>query len=231
MSINDDLARWGEPPTTADEISLAEALTEAKRTTLRGADPLFEVNDWMRQLIHTILEQSGLLENLPPPAAAGPMGAGWLRLAVSRILPEGIRPIASTHGSPMVLRDLRRVPDEPDRVTLRTGDRVRVEAVCDRPGFLAVLNVGPSGNLHLLLGEQPVRPGEARHLFDVEMIPPTGRERLYAIWTRHAATLPQLADLIRPGATLRDMVRVQDMLAGVPEEDWGAVMLELEHRG
>ena len=56
------------------------------------------------------------------------------------------------------------------------------------------------------------------------------RRRLYAIWTRHA-TLPQLADLIRPGATLRDMVRVQDALAAVPEEDWEAVMLELEHGG
>ena len=226
MSINDDLARWSEPPADADELALAEAMTEdARPVHLRGAVPLLEVNDWMRQLIHTILDQSGLLDNLPSPD-------GWLRLAVSRAIPGGTYlPVASTHPMPMSLRDLRRVPDEPDRVTLRTGDRVRVEVVCDRPGFLAVLNVGPSGNVHLLHPEQAVRPGEARHLFDVEMIPPTGRERLYAIWTRHAATMPQLADLVRPGAQLRDMVRVQDALSSLPEEDWHAVLLELEHQG
>ena len=232
MSTNDDLFRWGEPPTDADELALAEALTEdARPTHLRGAAPLLEVGDWMRQLVHTILEQSGLLENLPPPAAAGEQtGVGWLRLAVSRVLSGGVFPIASTHPTPMTLRDLRRVPDDPDRVVLRTGDRVRVEVVCDRAGFLAVLNVGPSGNVHLLQPEQAVRPGEARHLFDVELIPPTGRERLYAIWTRHAATVPQLAELVRPGTTLRDMVRVHDALTRLPEEDWHAVLLELDHR-
>ena len=129
----------------------------------------------------------------------------------------------------MSLRDLRRVPDDPDRVALRTGDRIRVEVVCDCPGFLAVLNVGPSGNVNLLHPEQAVRPGETRHLFDVEMIPPTGRERLYAIWTRQAATVPQLSDLIRPRTMLRDMVRVQDALSRLPGEDWHAVMLELDH--
>ena len=233
MSTNDDLARWGEPPTDVDELALAEALTEnARPTHLRGAASLLEVSDWMRQLIHTILEKSDLLANLPPPAAAGEAPAtGWLRLAVGRILAGSVLPIASTHGVPMSLRDLRRVPDDPDRVVLRTGDRVRVEVVCDRPGFLAVLNVGPSGNVHLLHPEQAVHPGEVRHLFDVELIPPTGRERLYAIWTRQAATVPQLADLVRPGTTLRDMVRVQDSLSRLPAEDWHAVMLELDHQG
>ena len=65
----------------------------------------------------------------------------------------------------------------------------------------------------------------------MELIPPTGRERLYAIWTRQAAGVSQLADLVRPGATLRDMVRVQDALTRLPEEDWHAVLLELDHQG
>jgi hypothetical protein len=230
MSIDDDLARWGEPPTDAEEIALAEAITEAHAADPR-ADTLREVNEWMKQLVQTILEQSGVLANLPPPAPAGePTSAGWLRLAVSRILPTGLHPVASTHATPMTLRDLRRVPDDPDRVPLRTGDRVRVDVVCDRAGHLAVLNVGPGGNLHLLHHERAGRPGEARHLFDVELIPPAGRERLYAIWTRHEATVSQLADLIRPGATLRDMVRVQDALARLPDDDWHAVLLELDHR-
>ena len=229
MLPNDELARWGEPPTDAAELALAEALTEVQTTPRTG--PVFEVHDWMRQLVQTILEQSGVLANLPPPAPAGePTTTGWLRLAVSRLLPGGIRPIASTHAAPMTLRDLRRVPDDADRVCLRTGDRVRVDVLCDRVGYLAVLNVGPGGNLHLLHHEQAVRPGEARHLFDVELIPPAGRERLYAIWTRQATGVSQLADLIRPGATLRDMVRVQDALARMPEEDWHAVLLELDHR-
>lgn len=229
MSIDDDLARWGEPPTDADELALAEAMTEAQ--THPQAGPVFEVDEWMRQLVQTIVEQSGVLISLPPPAPPGePRTAGWLRLAVSRILPTGMHPIASTHAVPMTLRDLRRVPDDADRVSLRTGDRVRVDVVCNRVGYLAVLNVGPGGNLYLLHHEQAVRPGEARHLFDVELIPPTGRERLYAIWTRHAAAVSQLADLIRPGATLRDMVRVQDALARLPDDDWHAVLLELDHR-
>ena len=238
MSPNDDLTRWGEPPADADELALAEAMTEdARPTHLRGAATLLEVGDWMRQLVYTILEKSDLLANLPPPAAAGEAPvAGWLRLAVGRILAGGVFAVASTHAAPMSLRDLRRVPDDPDRVILRTGDRIRVDVMCDRPGFLAVLNVGPGGNVHLLLPEQgraaqPVHPGEARHLFDVVLIPPTGRERLYAIWTRQAATAAQLADLIRPGALLRDMVRVQDALAALPEADWHAVMLELDHQG
>ena len=234
MLPNDDLARWGEPPTTTDELALAESLGDDTPTTLFAeAASLREVSLWMRQLIHTILEQSDLLENLPPPA--GEL-AGWLRLAVSRALPGGLfQSIASTHLMPMTLRDLRRVPDDPDRVTLRTGDHVRVEVICDRPGFLAVLNVGPGGNLRMLHPEpgrpaEPVRPGEARHLFDVELIPPAGRERLYAIWTRQSATVPQLADLVRPGAILRDMVRVQEALADLPETEWQAVLLELDHQ-
>jgi hypothetical protein len=232
MLPNDDLARWGEPPTDADELALAEALTQETRPThLRGAGAVFETNDWMRQLIQTVVEQSGLLANLAPPAPAGePTGAGWLRLAVSRLLPAGVQPVASTHAMPMALRDLRRVPEDADRVPLRTGDRVRVEVVCDRVGHLAILNVGPGGNLHLLHHGQAVRPGEARHLFDVELIPPAGRERLYAIWTRHPAGVSRLAELIRPGATLRDMVRVQDALERLPEADWHAVLLELDHR-
>jgi hypothetical protein len=216
MSTNDDLARWGEGPTDAYELTLAETMADDARPP-GLSEAVLETDEWMRQLVQTILEQSGTL-------------AGWLRLACSRILPTGVSPIASTHAMPMTLRDLRRVPEDADRVTLRTGDRVRVEVLCDRVGYLAILNVGPGGNLHLLHHTQAVRPGEAHHLFDVELIPPTGRERLYAIWTRHAAGVSQLADLIRPGATLRDMVRVQDALAGLPEEDWHAVLLELDHQ-
>ena len=208
MSTNDDLARWGERPTDAAELALAETLV----------DDALEVDTWMRQLVQTIVEQSGVF-------------ADWLRLTCSRILPTGVYPIASTHAAPTMLRDLRRVPDDADRVTLRTGDRIRVEVVCDRVGHLAILNVGPGGNLRLLHHTQAVRPGETQHLFDVELIPPTGRERLYAIWTRQAAGVSQLADLVRPGATLRDMVRVQDALTRLPEEDWHAVLLELDHQG
>ena len=230
MSIDDDLARWGEPPTDADEMALAEAMTEAHAPHPRAA-AVREVNEWMRQLVQTILEQSGVFANPPPPApAGGPTTGGWLRLAVSRILPAGLQPVASTHAVPTTLRDLRRVPDDADRVGLRTGDRVRVDVVCDRAGHLAVLNGGPGGNLHLLNHELAGRPGEARHLFVVVVIPPAGLERLYAIWTRYEAAVSQLADLIRPGATLRDMVRVQDALARLPEDDWLAVLLELDHR-
>lgn len=256
MLPNDDLARWGEPPTDDSELALAELLADvldcrldqqavSERTTSRieettSARSLLQVSTWMDELIGLILERSGLVDHLPPPADAGGQAgvlAVELRLAVRRVLPGGrFQAVASTHVRPCVVRDLRRVPDDPDRVTLRTRDRVRIEVSCDRPGYLLVLNVGPGGNLNLLYPERPletgaIRPGEPLLIADVEMMPPAGRELVYAVWSRVPVTVQQLAGLVGRGATLRDMKRVQDELASARPEEWHAVMLELEHQG
>src|SRR5207253_1232586 len=83
----------------------------------------------------------------PQPPQVAPVA---LRLVVSRQAgPNKFVPVAATRESmePVVTRDLRKVPPPPEQVRLQTGDRVRLEAVADRPGYLTVFNVGPTGNL------------------------------------------------------------------------------------
>ena len=81
-----------------------------------------------------------------PPQRPAPVD---LRLIVSRqVSPHSFVPVAATHPQPRpgrVTRDMKKVPPSPDQVRLRTGDRVRIEVGSDRPGFLTVFNVGPTG--------------------------------------------------------------------------------------
>jgi serine/threonine protein kinase len=184
-----------------------------------------------------------LADCLPQPGTSGVD----LRLIVSRQVDRHTCvPVASTmHPAEQALRDFRRVPRPPRRVGLRTGDRVRLEVEADQPGYVTVFNVGPSGNLNLLY---PPEPGAAPpllparrtlHITDVELTPPAGQERLFALWTR--APLPlrleELRSLVEQGTVpaggayraTRDMVRVQQSLSGLPPEDRQAVVLELDH--
>jgi hypothetical protein len=146
---------------------------------------------------------------------------------------------------------MRKVPPEPDQVLLRTGDRVRSEAVCDRPGFITVFNIGPTGNLSLLYPDesQPggtfvapmVRANEAIQIRDVEMTQPSGRERLFAVWSRQPPPLrlDRLQSLVepmgkkapasRPYVATRDIKRVQQSVERLPRDDWKAVSVELDH--
>src|SRR5262245_4276173 len=109
MLPNDDLARWGEPPTDERELALAELLAEildrdllqqepvpeATITRVRSTAPathLLEVCHWIDDMIGTVVEQSAVLENLPPPADPGPMataGPVQLWLCVTKLLPGG----------------------------------------------------------------------------------------------------------------------------------------------
>src|SRR5262249_34914217 len=135
-----------------------------------------------------------------------------------------------------VLRDLKRVPEEADRVTLRTGDRVRLLVECNRTGYLTVYNVGPSGTLNLLWPHDLKRPkrqeaGAALLVADVEVTPPVGVERVYAVWSERALDEGKLAGLSRPKAALRDMVRVQEAVDELRPEEWHAVALEMKHEG
>lgn len=186
---------------------------------------------------------NGLLaDDLAAPAARSrPVD---LRLLVSRQDgPDTVTPIAATtDASEVHLRDLKRVPPPPDRVRLRTGDRVRIEVQADRPGYVVVFNVGPTGNLNLLYPNEPDRAaplagGERLHLLDVELTPPAGHERLFAVWTRQP--LPLRLDELRSLADVdaapdgyratRDMVRVRRSLAQLPPADRHAVVLRLDH--
>jgi hypothetical protein len=258
MLPNDDLARWGEPPTNDAELVLADLLADEldrlREAVAPGALPagstletrvplpgpgqdMLEASGWIEEMVSTVLTHSGVLDAPPPSDEAGKSAAPPidLRLRVLRIIgPSQYQAVASTHHRPTVLRDMRRVPDDPERVTLRTGDRVRIEVSCDHDGYITVLNVGPEGTINLLYPDsrqsaQRVRSQRPLLIADVQMTPPAGTERLYAIWNRTPLAVAQLSDLVRPAPALRDMRRVQDKLEELRPEDWHAVMLELEH--
>jgi hypothetical protein len=124
---------------------------------------------------------------------------------------------------------------------------VQTEVVADRPGFVTVFNVGPTGVLNLLqpleilsasaaavAAQQPLLIG------DVELTPSTGRERLCAVWSR--APLPvgpqelqRLAERgqvvgSRPYRATRDMKRVQQSMQQLGPDEWHAVSLELDQQ-
>jgi hypothetical protein len=141
-------------------------------------------------------------------------------------------------------RDMKKVPPPPDQVRLRTGDRVRIEVSADRPGYLTVFNVGPTGNLNLLYPESdpqptsppgPIEPNQPLHILDVEMTEPAGHERLFAVWSRQPLRVEQLAGLAEPGRAstpyraTRDMKRLKDSVQRLQPESRHAVVVEVEH--
>jgi serine/threonine protein kinase len=172
-----------------------------------------------------------------------------LRLLVSRqVGPQSFVPVASSAPpAEFALRDFKRVPPAPERVRLHTGDRVRLEVQAARPGFVTVFNIGPSGNLNLLYPAQPPagadRPllaaHQPLHVLDVELTPPVGRERLFALWCRDPLPLrlEELATLtgITAGPVsqcyqaTRDIVRVRRSWDQIPLRDRYVVVLEVDH--
>jgi serine/threonine protein kinase len=157
-------------------------------------------------------------------------------------------PIAAT--SPPAkrhVRDMKRVPPAPASIALRTGDRVRIEVVADKAGYATVYNIGPSGNLNLLYPSDltpgatrtPLEVGRPLHILDVQLSPPSGAERLLAVWTREPLPLrlDEVHALVETGGAplsaayraTRDMVRIQDSVRQLRPEDWGVAVLEVEH--
>jgi hypothetical protein len=144
---------------------------------------------------------------------------------------------------------MRRVPPAPGQARVRTGERVRVEVVADRDGYLTVFNIGPTGQLNLLhpddsaqLAEpRPIVANRPEQVVDVELTPPAGRERLVAVWSRQPLPLrpDQLHSLVegrdgdppasRPYVATRDMKRVVQTLEQLRPENWHVVVLELDH--
>src|SRR5689334_11960082 len=128
MTPNDDLARWGEPPARGDELELADLLAEYAEG--KPAPPplrdLLRVGDRVRELEQAIASKCALPDNAATPAGPGGPWAG-ARLCVALYRDVGGRYVPLAATSPRAaLRDLRRVPADADRITLRTGDRVRI---------------------------------------------------------------------------------------------------------
>jgi serine/threonine protein kinase len=239
-------ARRGLPspdPRCADLPAALERLIRDGLAAERSRRP--ELRDFaiaLRGTLNRLLADSLLLAGDP---ARQP--AAQVRLTVSRQAGRHtFVPVAVSHPLPeRLLRDVRVVPREPDRVDLRTGDVLRVEAEADRAGFLTVFNVGPTGNLNPLLpavpgrGPAAVEPGRRVPILDVELTPPAGRERLFALWTREVLELDRgelrrLAEegelpVSEPYRATRDMARIQELVGGLEPSDWQVAVLELDH--
>jgi hypothetical protein len=182
---------------------------------------------------------------LLPPTGTPTMAPVELRLQVSRGIDGGrYEPVVATHGSRDGLtRDMKRVPAAPEQVRVRTGDRVRIEVISSRAGYLTVFNVGPAGHLNLLYPDDqasrppaPVEAGRPLEILDVELTPPAGRERLFAVWSRQPLAMAHLPGLVDPEAAVsapyratRDLKRVQSSMDTLTTGDRHAAVVELEH--
>jgi serine/threonine protein kinase len=240
-------ASQGLPEPDPRCAGMPQAVEQALRAGL-AADaarrpPLRQFVDQLRGAFN-----QALADALAAPAATPGPAPVDLRLVVSRMVgADTWRPVAATHPLMEKLRrDMKKVPPRPGRVCLRTGERVRVEVVSDRAGYVTVFNVGPTGNLNLLYPEVPptagaahdVEAGHPLHVLDVELEPPAGRERLVAVWS--GEPLPLLAEQLhgladrgvsgsRPYLASRDMVRLQEAVRQMRQGDCLSVVLELEH--
>lgn len=168
-----------------------------------------------------------------------------VRVTVSRRGDDGrYKPLASAQRAlPRVTRNLKVVPPEPEGVIVYTGDRIRIEAVADQEGYLTVFNVGPSGDLNLLYPASPeavpvvVPANRAVLVADVRVTPPTGSERVFAVWSRKVLSLTEVArEAAGEGVVssayraTRNLVRVEQSVQDLASEDWRAAVVELEHR-
>lgn len=231
-----DDPRWASIPEPLERL-LRDGLAAAPSS--RPGLPDF-VQHLRGDLNHLLADAIGTPDS-GPSGAAGP----GLELTVSRWTPQdGFRPIGSTTPTPVGRRRDMRVPRAPERVGLRTGERVRIEVRVAEPGYLAVVNIGPEGNVNWLYpSDDPpparVEPNRPLVLAEVEMTPPVGRERLVAIWSR--VPLPDTVGALRhllpgepaisaPARGTRDMKRVQQSVASLPPDARRTVVLELDHR-
>jgi serine/threonine protein kinase len=167
-----------------------------------------------------------------------------LRLEVKRRVAEGWRAVvASRPAADPLHRDIRRVPPGPGRARVQTGEALRLEVEADRPGYLAIYNVGPTGNLDLLYpvseyGDKPVvQAGQVVRIDDLELQPPAGRERMFAVWSSRPLPLSvsELQSIAEGNEgskgcrSSRDIVRVHRALEEMGPEGRGVAVLEVEH--
>jgi serine/threonine protein kinase len=238
-------ARRGLPAVDPRCTDLPRLLEELIREGL-AADPrrrpsLRELVTSLRGTLNQLLADSLLSSALAPSERRVP-----LRLTVSRqIGRETFVPVATTRPAPeRFVRDLRRVPPQPESVAVRTGDRIRIEVESDHPGYVTVFNIGPTGNLNLLHPTGAHKPAAVTGdrplcITDIQVTPPDGHERVFALWTRtplpfcpgELHILAERGELPASGLyrATRDMVLVQESVQRLGPEDWHSAVLELNH--
>jgi hypothetical protein len=112
---------------------------------------------------------------------------------------------------------------------------------------VTVFNVGPTGDLNLLYPDEQVTAstpptisgGKRLDVLEVELEPPVGRERLFAVWSRGPMSLtPERIQAVVSGASLppsgtnqatRNMVNMKNAMQQVRPEDCRVVVLEVDH--
>jgi serine/threonine protein kinase len=241
-------ARRGLPETDARCVGMPRALEQLIRAGL-AADParrpeLCEFAAALRGCLNQLLADTLLLE-------VGPERPAPVRLALSvlrQVEARNFRPVAASHPAPeRLVRDLKRVPPEPASAEVFTGQRVRIEAEADRPGYLTVFNVGPTGNLNVLYPEPEggrialagIEAGRPVCLLDIVLTPPAGPERVFALWSVRPLVLDahELQEVAREGQpsvsasyrATRDMKRLQETLRQLGEHEWHVTVLNLNH--
>jgi serine/threonine protein kinase len=184
----------------------------------------------------------GILNQLLVDTFRRSASKGCVRLLVSRR--QGHQAYAPVTAAPATtvsrVRDVQLVPEEPERMELRTGDRLRIEVEVDRPGYVTVFNVGPTGNLtrlHPPPGSRPAvaEPQRPLRVGETVLTSPAGTERLVAVWSREPLTV-RLEDVLGEGSApgpyraTRDITLLEESVHELPADAWHAAVVELDHR-
>ena len=233
---------WSEMPAAIarglpDPDPRCQGLPEAVERLLRealAADP--ERRPTMAAFVARL--RGALNQLLADGLAPGTLAT--VRLLVSRWEGSAYVPLTASRP-PATTRDLKRVPPVPERVRLQTGDRIRLQVVADQPGYLTVFNVGPTGNLNPLSdGGGQTAAQQPLDVLEVELMPPAGRERVFAVWTRTPWTVSTdaMRDVLSESAgevsqsyrATRDLQRLQQAVGQLPANDRATVVLELDHQ-
>jgi serine/threonine protein kinase len=253
----------GEPPFSGEN---RRELLHAKERGLANSDARFaDIPDVLERIVREGLSPTPrhrpslkefsmrlraalaeLLVDLLPTHGA----SAFLRLYVSREAgPNRYEPVpteslALGEGRNVKAKD---APKPISRRPLRTGDALRIEAIADQAGYLAVLNVGPTGDLNMVYPRDPLTaasppklPAHRQlHLGDVELEPPAGRERLVALWTRGPISIdlggqtPLEPNEVSPSEeyrATRTLEHIRQAIQELPASDCQTVVLEFQHK-
>jgi hypothetical protein len=137
------------------------------------------------------------------------------------------------------VRDLKIVPVRPPQIAARTGDRLRITAQAATAGYLAIFNVGPTGNLNFLLGQTrfaAVAEDRPIVVSPISVADPPGIERIVAVWSPIPVHdfLPSLLSegqlpTSRGYRATRDLIALAEQVAAARSEPLVVQTLELNH--
>ena len=121
------------------------------RDTLSGLRREFQTQ------LRTVLNQLSADAVASAADAMDPQAPARLQMRVSREVARGRYEVVTgaPPGRVPSTRDIKRVPRPPERVPLRTSDRLMLDVIPDLDGYVTVFNIGPTGNLDLLPTESP----------------------------------------------------------------------------